>query len=53
MGDDQQGFTVPWDTVVHETGIVPEAGWYPDRYRVHDWPDPSVIARLRAADTML
>jgi hypothetical protein len=41
-------FNVPWQHVADETGLTPEEGLLPARYRVRDWPDGATIARLRA-----
>jgi hypothetical protein len=49
VSEELQDFTVTWETAVRETGLVPEPGWYPDRYRIHGWPHTRVLERLRAA----
>jgi hypothetical protein len=41
-------FNVPWQDVADETGLTPEEGLLPARYRVRDWPDSATMDRLRA-----
>jgi hypothetical protein len=53
VSEDYVSSTVPWETVARVVDLVPEPGWAPVRYRVRVWPDPSMIERLRAADTSL
>lgn len=53
INENRDTFLVPWDVVVRETGLEPEPGWSPARYRVQTWPEPSVIARLRMAEATL
>ncbi|ACU69807.1 hypothetical protein Caci_0874 [Catenulispora acidiphila DSM 44928] len=45
-GDDH--FFLPWDAVAAEVDLIPEPGYHPTRYLVEAWPDPKVMARLRA-----
>jgi len=40
-------FAVPFSVVVDVVGILPNAGFYPPRYRVNGWPEPEVMAALR------
>lgn len=46
--NDDGHFAVPFSIVVDLVGIQPTPGYFPPRYRVTDWPEPSVISALRA-----
>ncbi|WP_292981764.1 hypothetical protein [Mycobacterium sp.] len=46
--NDDGHFAVPFSVVVDLVGIRPTPGYFPPRYRVTDWPEPSVISALRA-----
>jgi hypothetical protein len=41
-------FRVPWHVVEERTGLQPEPILAPSRYRVDDWPPPTVLAELRS-----
>ncbi|MFE3191860.1 hypothetical protein ACFXHA_22820 [Nocardia sp. NPDC059240] len=41
-------FPVPWDVLAEVLDLKPEAGLYPDRYRVEHHPSPEVMDQLRA-----
>lgn len=41
-------FTVPFPTVVDAVGILPVSGITPARYRANEWPQPEILATLKA-----
>lgn len=49
MSEPAEHFAVPWEVAVRETGLVPEPGWAPARFRARRWPARRVLERLRAA----
>jgi hypothetical protein len=42
-------FLVTWDTLTREVDLDPAPGLIPERFRLHAWPHPGVVARLRTA----
>src|SRR5262249_21021712 len=44
----QDVFLVLWQAVEREVDLVPVDGLGPVRFRVHAWPPPPVVERLRA-----
>ena len=53
VGEDVAPFVVPWESVAELVSLTPEADVEPPRYRVHSWPAPDVMARLRTRATPL
>jgi hypothetical protein len=45
---DREAFWVPWKTLTEFVGLIPVEDMNPTRFRVRQWPDPSIVDQLRA-----
>ncbi|GIH01990.1 hypothetical protein Rhe02_00570 [Rhizocola hellebori] len=45
---DQEAFWVPWKVLTEFVGLIPVEDMNPTRFRVRQWPDPSIVEQLRA-----
>jgi hypothetical protein len=46
--NDQEAFWVPWKVLTEFVGLIPVEDMNPTRFRVRQWPDPSIVEQLRA-----